>query len=140
MADCYAVYSTYDVLAPSEAYLKAKEAASRSLALDDTLAGPYAVLGFVKTMYWDWAGAEREYKRAIGLNPNYATAHVWYSLHLQWRGRLDEAVAEVELAQEADPLSLHISSVAGLAFYYLRRYDQAIEQLGKTLRLDPNST
>src|SRR5713226_5381496 len=138
LADCYAVYSFYDVLPPREAAPKAKEAASKALELDDTLAEPHAALGYVKTHYeWDWAGAEREFKRAIELNPNYATAHFWYGNCLEATGRLDEAIAEANRAQEADPLSLAISSAAGRKLYFARRYDQAIEHLRKTLEMDP---
>src|SRR5262249_23097190 len=89
LADCYAV-SAYDLLPPREAIPKAKEAASKALALDDALAEAHAALGFVKNHYdWDWPGAERELKRAIELNPNYATAHQWYSSHLEATGRMD---------------------------------------------------
>jgi tetratricopeptide (TPR) repeat protein len=139
LADCYAVYSSFDVLPPREAAPKAKDAANKALALDDTLAEPHAALGYIKAEYdWDWAGAEREFKRAIELNPNYAVAHSWYSLLLQWTGRMDEAVAEAKRAEDADPLSLMTSSIAGRTLYFARRYDQAIEQLGKTLEMDPN--
>jgi serine/threonine protein kinase/Tfp pilus assembly protein PilF len=138
LADCYAVYGFYDVLPPKEANPKAKEAAIRALALDDTLAEAHATLAFVKTCYeWDWPGAEREFKRAIGLNPNYATAHQWYSNLLDGTGRLDEAIAEAKRAQEADPLSLVVNSAAGQTFYFARRYEQAIEQLRNALEMDP---
>jgi serine/threonine protein kinase/tetratricopeptide (TPR) repeat protein len=139
LADFYAVYGAYDMLPPREAAPKAKEAASKALALDETLMEPHATLGLIKTNYdWDWPGAEREFKRAMELNPNYATAHSWYSIYLEARGRLDEAIAGARRAPEADPLSLPISSVAGRTFYFARRYDQAIEQLRRTLEMDPN--
>jgi serine/threonine protein kinase/tetratricopeptide (TPR) repeat protein len=139
LADCYAVYSLYDVLPPREAVPRAKEAATKALALDDGLAEPHAALAYVKTFYdWDWQGAEREFKRAIGLNPNYATGHHWYSIHLDSVGRLDEAIAEAKRAQDADPLSLPIGTAFGHAFYFARRYDQAIDQLRKTLEMDQN--
>jgi tetratricopeptide (TPR) repeat protein len=139
LADCYAVYSGYDVLPPREAAPKAKEAASKALALDDTLAEPHAAVAMVKSHYdWNWSGAESEFKRAIQLDPSYATAHEWYAQALEAMGRLDEAITEAKRAQEADPLSLAASAVAGHSFYIARRYDQAIEQLGKTLAMDPN--
>ncbi len=139
LADCYAVYSTFAVLPPRDAIPKAKEAASKALAIDDTMAEPHATLAFVNTTYdRDWTGAEREFKKAIEINPNYSTAHHWYSFYLGATGRLDEAIAEAKLAQDADPLSLIISSSAGYTFHLARRYDQAIEQLRKTLEMDPN--
>src|SRR4029450_12697327 len=102
------------------------------MALDEKLAEPHAVLGFAKAVYeWDWPGAESEFKRGIQLNPSYATAHQWYSNQLETMGRLDEAITEARQAQEADPLSLIASAVAGRTFYFARRYDQAIEQLRK---------
>ena len=139
LTDCYVLYSFYEVLPPREAAPKAKESARRALALDDTLAEPHAALAYVKTFYdWDWPGAEREFTRAIELNPNYATAHAWYGLYLDAVGRPDEGIAETRLAQEADPLSLAISVTAGAAFYNARRYGQAVEQLHKALEMDPN--
>src|SRR5262249_52475709 len=139
LADCYAVYSAFEALPPREAFPKAKEAASKALAIDDTLAEPHAALAYAKAAYdWDRPGAEREFKRAIELNPNYATAHSWYSLDLEATGRLEEAIAEAKRAQEADPLSLMISTLVGKTLYSARRYDQAIEQLRKALEMDPN--
>src|SRR5262249_19578158 len=94
---------------------------------------------YIKTYYdWDWTGAEREFKRAIELDPNYATAHSWYSLLLQNTGRLDEAIVEGKRTQEADPLSLIIGAVVGQNFHFARQSDQAIEQLRKTVEMDPN--
>jgi tetratricopeptide (TPR) repeat protein len=137
LADSYAVYAVYDLLPPKEAVPKTKEAASRALALEDTLAEAHTALAFVKALYdWDWPGAEREFKRAFELNPNYATAHHWYSLYLEATGRLDDAIAETKRAQEADPLSLISNVAAGQAFYFARRYEQAIEQLRKALEMD----
>jgi tetratricopeptide (TPR) repeat protein len=139
LADCYAVYGFYGVLPPKEANPKAKEAAIRALALDDTLAEAHATLAFVKTSYdWDWPSAEREFKRAIELNPNYATAHQWYSNLLDGTGRVDEAIAEAKRAQEADPVSPIISTATGQALYFARRHDQAIEPLRKALEMDPS--
>jgi non-specific serine/threonine protein kinase len=139
LADCYATYGFYDVLSPREAAPKAKEAASRAIGLDETLCEPHAALGYVKDRYdWDWPGAEREFKRAIELNPNYATALYWYAATLANAGRLDEAITEAKRAQEADPLSLVASAVAGQSLYFARRNDQAIEQLRKAVDMDPN--
>src|SRR5262249_57396855 len=139
LADCYAVYGFYDVLPPRETAPKTKEAASRALALDETLPEPHAALGYVKNRYdWDWPGAEREFKRAIELNQTYATAHYWYSNFLDDTGRLEEAITEAKRAQEADPLSLVASAVAGQALYSAGRYEQAIEQVRKGIEMDQN--
>jgi non-specific serine/threonine protein kinase len=139
LADCYAVYGFYNVLSPKVGAPKAREAASKALALDETLAEPHAALGYLKDRYdWDYPGAEREFKRAFELNPNYATAHYWYASVLIDMGRLDDAIIEAKRAQEADPLSLVASAVVGQAFYLARRYDQAIEQLREALYMDQN--
>jgi len=138
LADCYNLLAIFDFLPPKEGFPKAKEAATKALELDETLAEGHTSLGYVKdSYYWDWPGAEREFKRAIELNPNYATAHHWYSDHLEIVGRHDEAIAEIKRAQQLDPLSLTINAVAGLRFHTARRYDQAVEQLRKTLEMDP---
>ena len=118
---------------------KAKAAAMRALELDETLAEAHTSLARVLAAYdWDWPGAEKEFKRAIELNPRYATAHQWYGGYFQAMGRSNEAIAERKRAQELDPLSLIINFELGLAFYYARDYDQAIEQFQKTLELDQN--
>src|SRR6185503_4008406 len=137
LADCYVVPANQ--LPPQEAMPKAKAAATRALELDETLAEAHASLGRVLAAYeWDWLGAEKEYKRAIELNPRYATAHQWYGGYLSVMGRSNEAIAERKLALELEPLSLIINFELGLAFYYDRDYDQAIEQLQKTIELDQN--
>jgi tetratricopeptide (TPR) repeat protein len=118
---------------------KAKVAAMRALELDETLAEAHTSLARVLAAYdWDWTSAEKEYKRAIELNPRYAIAHQWYGGWFQVRGRHNEGIAERKLAQELDPLSPIVNFELGLAFYYARDYDQAIEQLQKTLELDQN--
>ena len=122
-----------------EAYPRAKGAATKALELDETLAEAHTSLAVIKGDYeWDWLGAEREFKRAIELNPNYATAHHWYSDYLGIMGRHEEAIAEIKRAQQLDPLSLIINTVAGVRFHWARRYDEAVEQLRKTLEMDPN--
>jgi eukaryotic-like serine/threonine-protein kinase len=124
---------------PKEGFPKAKEAAMRALQIDDKLAEAHTSLAHIKLVYeWDWAGAEREFKRAIELDPNYATAHHWYGFDLAAVGRFDEAIIEIRKAQEIDPLSLIINANAGWIFYYARQYDQAIEQESKALEIDPN--
>jgi TolB-like protein/DNA-binding winged helix-turn-helix (wHTH) protein/Flp pilus assembly protein TadD len=137
LADSYVVPANR--LPPREAMPKAKAAATRALELDETLAEAHASLGRVLVTYdWDWLGAEKEYKRAIELNPRYATAHQWYGGYLAVMGRSDEAIAERKRAVELEPLSPILNFELGLAFYYARDYDQAIEQFQKTLELDQN--
>ena len=137
LADCYALLGTYALVEPGVGFPKAKAAAMRALALDQQLAEAHTSLGNILTSYeWDFAGAENEFKRAISLNANYATAHQWYAEHLQAMGRYDEAIAEIKRAQELDPLSLIISAVSGRIYYCSRRYDQAIDQLNKTLQME----
>jgi tetratricopeptide (TPR) repeat protein len=139
LADCYSGLPFNASVAPKEAIPRAKEAAQKALEIDDTLAEAHASLGFIRTIYdWDWPGAEKEFQRAIELNPNYAIAHRWYSLALEFTGRLEEAIAEDKRALELDPLSLPINAYTGLTFYDVRQFDQAIEQEHKALELDPN--
>ncbi len=124
---------------PKDVYPRARAAAMRALEIDDTLAEAHTSLGFVKKDYeWEFAGAEREFKRAIELNPNYATAHHWYAESLVVLGRLAEAITVVNRAQELDPLSLMISAQVGWVLYHVRQYDQAIEQYRRTLEIDPD--
>jgi len=138
IADCYNLFAVYGTLPPKEASPKAKEAALKALELDDTLAEAHVSLARVKAEYdWDWSGGEREFQRAIDLNPNYATAYQWYGDILETIGRPEEAVAEYTRALQLDPFSLIINRGLGQALIYARRYDQAIEQLRKTLELDP---
>jgi len=140
LADCYGVYSYYGVLSSEDSMPRARQAAMRALAIDDTLAEAHASLAYVKRHYeWDWPGAEREFRRAIDLNPHYATAHQWYGTTLSGMGRLDEAMGELKRAQESDPLSPIIGAEVGRGFYYARQYDRAIKQLRKVLdEIDPN--
>jgi len=139
LADSYIVLPDYSPFPTKKAYPMAKEAALKALEIDSTLAEAYTSLAMVKaSLEWDWAGAERDYKRAIELNPGYATAHHWYAFHLTGLGRHDEAIAETKLAQELDPLSLVISRNLGQFFYYARQYDKAIEALQRTIDMDPS--
>ena len=137
LADSYVVPA--NPLPPGEKMPKAKAAAMRALELDDTMAEAHTALARTLTIYdWDWIGAEKEFKRAIVLNPRYAVAHEWYGTYFEMLGRYDESIAERKRAQELDPLSLIINFELGTAFYYGRDYDRAIEQFQKTLELDPN--
>lgn len=138
LAQAYGVTGGH-YLPPAEVYPKEKAAASRALQIDDMLAEAHASLAYVLANYeWDWSGAEKEYKRAIELEPGYATAHHWYGLYLLTLGHSKEAIAELKRAQQLDPLSLIIDSSLGLTFIEAHQYDQAINQLKKTLEIDPN--
>ncbi len=139
LADCYNILGFYSALPPSEAFSKAKLAAIEALEIDNTLAEAYASLAYARSHYdWEWAAAEKEYERALELNPNYATAHQWYGWHFALLGRFPEAISETKHAQDLDPLSLIITSALGWVFYLSRDYDQAIEMYRKTLEMEPN--
>jgi TolB-like protein/DNA-binding winged helix-turn-helix (wHTH) protein/Tfp pilus assembly protein PilF len=139
LADCYIYLAVFGFSSPTESYPKAEEAALKSLEIDGTLAEAHTSLARIKAEYdWDWSGAEREFQRAIELNPSYATAYQWHGGVLATMGRPEEAMANYRRALELDPLSPTINAALGQAFYYTRQYDQAIEQLQKTLELDPN--
>ena len=139
VAHCYGPLGYRGHLAPSVATPKMKAAATRALEIDDSLAEAHTAMGAVKAFHeWDWAAAEREFKRAIELNPYYPTAHQWYGLYLEAMGRHDENLAERRRAQELDPLNLSINSGMGTVFYYSGQFDRAIEVYQKTLELDPN--
>ena len=142
LADAYDLLAAPDAaggLPANEAMPKAKAAALKALEIDDALAEPHVSLAHVKYYYdRDWVGAEREYKRAIELNPNYPTAHQWYAVYLMSAGRFDEALAETRRAQELEPLSLPINMTLGWVLLNARQYDRSIEQLRKTLEMDPN--
>ena len=142
LADSYDLLGAPDAtgaMSPHEAMPRAKEAALKALEIDDTLAEPHVSLAHVKYYYdRDWAAAEREYKRAIELNPNYPTAPHWYAVFLMSAGRFDEALVQIKRAQELDPLSLPINMVLGWVLLTARQNDQSIDQLRKTLEMDPN--
>jgi eukaryotic-like serine/threonine-protein kinase len=137
LADCYIVIPNYADVSAQDAYTKAKNAALKALQLDDSLAEAHTSLGGIRSDYeWDFAGAEKELKRAIELNLNYATGHHWYAEYLSTMGRHQEAVAEIKRAQELDPLSMIISYVVGDTYLKARQYDSAIEQFRKTIQMD----
>jgi serine/threonine protein kinase/Tfp pilus assembly protein PilF len=118
---------------------KVQAATTKALELDDTLADAHISLGRIKFYYdWDWAGAEKSFRRAIELNPNYSYGHYVYALLLSALGRHTEAIHESRRAQESDPVSLLVNSVAGLVYCFARQFGTAEEQLRKALQLDPN--
>ncbi len=138
IADTYNITGMFGYLPSNETFPEAKSAAERALEIDPTLGEAHASLGFAKTFfYWDWVAAEEEFKRAIELNPKYATAHEWYALLLCILERFDEAIMEAERSHEIDPLSLIINSILGLVYYLAGRYDESIASLKRALELDP---
>jgi len=137
LADSYTLLSEYGSLPPKQAFPKAKAAALKALEIDDTIAESYTSLAYIKFLFdWDWAGAEELFKRAIELNPSYATAPQWYSFLLLVTGRFDESVAMARGALKSDPLSLILNSAVGLRLYFARRYDESIEEELKTLEME----
>jgi eukaryotic-like serine/threonine-protein kinase len=137
LADCYGVYSVYGVLSNKEAVPRAKEAATKALEADDTLAEAHASLGYADSYAWDWSGADREFRRAIELDPSYPTAHHWRGTNfLEVMGRLNDAMTELRRAQELDPLSLVIAAVVARDLIFARQYDRAEAELRKALEMD----
>lgn len=136
----YAYYTSNDFFAtPQESMPKAREAARKALELDESLAEAHTDLAIVYFWYdYDWNAAEKEFKRAIELKPDSADAHVYYGWELVSLGRVEEGIAESKRAVEIDSLSVEVSETAGQNFYYAHQYDLAIEQLRKTLDLDPH--
>ncbi len=140
LADAYALLGSfnYDAMLPLEARAKAQGLVARALALDDSLPEAHVSLAYLKMSYdWDFPGAEKEFQRALELNPGYATAHHWYAHYFMATGRLDRAIEQMKQAQELEPLSLVINTGLGWCFYYSKQYDQAIEQYQKVLDMDP---
>jgi eukaryotic-like serine/threonine-protein kinase len=137
VADTYGMLVWNMMVSPREGLPKAKAAASKALDIDKELAEAHSSLAFVKLFYeWDWQGAEREFQRAIDLNPNYAMTWQWYAMELAALGRHEEALRETDRALQLDPLSMSINTTTGLLFYLVREYELALEQIRKTLDLD----
>jgi len=140
LADCFALQLDYRGVPVAEGMRRAKEFALRALALDETLAEAHTSLGWVLFIHdWDWEAADREFRRALELNPRYATARQWYSWSLMAQGRLEEAVAEGRIALELDPASVSIRRSLGWLLYYARQYEAAGEQLRRAVELNPTS-
>ena len=141
LADTYALLGDwqYAVMTPKEALPKAKAAAVKALELNSALGEAHNSLAFCLDGFdWDFASAEKEFRRAIELNPGYATAHHWYAWHLALVGRNAEAVTEMRKAQNLDPLSLIINSDLAELLVIVHSYDESIEQSRKTIEMDPN--
>ena len=138
LADAYLVAGAYGSIPTSEALAHGKSAASKALQLDDGLARAHYAMATIYTWYdWDWAKAEKEFQRALALNPNDALGRNWHGGYLSLKGRHDEALDEHERARELDPFSLIINANLVRSLYWGRRYDDAIRQAKKTLQIDP---
>jgi eukaryotic-like serine/threonine-protein kinase len=139
LADCYTGLTFYGFAAPHEAMPKARESAIKALSLDNTAAEAHASLAHVLMNYdWDWATAEKEFKRSMELKPDYATAHQWYAIHyLTATNRLEEAIQEMKRALELEPVSLVMNTFMGATFYHAGRYDEAVDQCRRTVEMDP---
>ena len=139
LADSYALIGSYTGAPAGGFMVKARAAAQHALELDSNLPEAHTALALIVQNYdFDWKTAEKEFNRAIEINPNYATAHQWYAEHLMWQGRFDEALRQSERARQLDPLSLIIASDNGVILLYSRQYDRAITQFRSVLELDPN--
>src|SRR5712691_1933201 len=139
LANSYTLLTAYTSASANLYMPRARAAALRALELDEGLPEAHTALALiVQNQDWDWQTSEKEYRRAIELNPNYATAHHWYAEHLMWLGRFDEALSESERARQLDPLSLIIATDNGAILYNARQYDRSIEQFRGVLRKDPN--
>jgi DNA-binding winged helix-turn-helix (wHTH) protein/tetratricopeptide (TPR) repeat protein len=139
LANSYTLLTAYASVSANHYMARARAAALRAVELDEGLPEAHTALALiVQNQDWDWQTSEKEYRRAIELNPNYATAHHWYAEHLMWLGHFDEALRESERARQLDPLSPIIGTDYGAILYFSRQYDRAIEQFRTVLRKDPN--
>ena len=139
LAETYVLFSSYDVAPANDSMPQAKAAAMRALEIDDSLAEAHTALGFYLSNYdWDRAGAEKEYRRAIELKPNYATAHHWLGADLSNLKRFDDGIVELRRAEDLDPLSRIIGTNLADTLVFARRYDEAIAQYKRVLVRDPN--
>jgi TolB-like protein/Tfp pilus assembly protein PilF len=139
LAETYVLFSSYDVAPANDSMPQAKAAALRALEIDDSLAEAHTALGFYLSNYqWDRDGSEKEYRRAIELNPNYATAHHWFGADLVYLKRFDDSLRELRRGEELDPLSPIIGTNLGDTLVFARRYDEAITQYKRTLIRNPS--
>lgn len=137
LADAHRLVGLYQVPAPLDATAQAKKNALQALSLDDTLGETHATLGEIKLIERDRPAAEQEYRRAIELNPSYASAHHWYALALSSMGRHEEALKEIKIAQGLDPYSPIIDAAAGMVYFFDRRYTEALAECEKALQKNP---
>jgi len=139
LADCYNILADRNHLPPAEAFPMAKAAALKALELDENLAEAHSSLAYaLACREWDWAAADREYRRAIDLDKGYPTAHQWYGILLACLERFDEAIEHGREAVRLDPLSRILYTTVGDTYYYARRFDEAIAMYRKTIDFDPS--
>jgi len=139
LADCYTLMGRHRYLSADQVFPKARSYAEKALGLNDHLAEAHTSLAAVLFTYdWDWKGAEDQFRRALELNPNYATAHYWLSLLLLTTGRLQDAVSEAEKAQALDPLSPVVGGCVVQAYFFQEQYGRAIDECRRYLEMDPN--
>jgi tetratricopeptide (TPR) repeat protein len=139
LADCYNLLREYSRMPPNEAYPRAVAAAKRAIALDDSLSGGHSALGFVDFYWlWDVAGAQREFLRALTLDPNSVNAHYWYGTFLLHLGRYSESLEEIEKAQKLDPNSTSILADKGLVLFHSGQTQQAVELLKQLVAAEPD--
>ncbi|MGC3948707.1 MAG: adenylate/guanylate cyclase domain-containing protein [Chryseolinea sp.] len=140
LAYCYTLLSGagFGSLPEGPAHQKARDAVQRALAIDETLAEAHAALAYIKfRIDWDWDQADAEFRRAIELKPGYSTSHEWYALFLAVHKRSDEALREMKIAQELDPMSVAVNNGLGRVYHYRGEMEKAVEQFRHTLQLDP---
>jgi TolB-like protein/tetratricopeptide (TPR) repeat protein len=138
IADACALLASYAHARPTEMYPRAAAAATQAIALDESLAEGHASLGFAKYNWeWDWEGAERELRRAIALNPSYATAHQWLAMFLAALGRADEALPLARRAIDLDPLSVNPNMALGAALLFAGRMGEAVRQFQRVIAMQP---
>jgi adenylate cyclase len=141
LADCYTLMGRHLYMKPEEAFWKARGYAQRALEIDDTLAEAHTSLAGIMINYdWDWKGAEEQFRRAIQLNPNYATAHHWYSVLMLTTGRLQEGLEEAEVAHILDPLSPVVSMGLVQVYLFAGRFEEAIDECRRHLEMHPGLT
>jgi serine/threonine protein kinase/Tfp pilus assembly protein PilF len=137
LADCYNVLPFFSAISPRRTYFLAKEAALKALELDDTLGEAHTSLASILIRYeWNWQDSEKEYKRALELNPGYATAHHWYAMYLMYATRFSEAIEEIKQAHELNPLSPMINETFGQILFYAGFEDMAIDKFKRAIELD----
>ncbi|MCC6316403.1 MAG: protein kinase [Gemmatimonadaceae bacterium] len=138
LSDTYNVLGYYNFQAPRDVYPRATAAAMRALELDPGIAEAHASLGYTRLFFeWDWDGAASSFRRAMALDPSYASAPQWYAWYFLVAGRADESVTAMRTALELDPLSLIINAHMGYALFWAGRHEEALKQLHKTVQLDP---
>ncbi|MFZ2054646.1 MAG: tetratricopeptide repeat protein [Candidatus Aminicenantales bacterium] len=139
LADSYSILGNNMFLPPDESYPKAKEFARKALEIDPELAEAYSALALIKRDYeWDFEGAEAEYQKAIEINPGDANAHHQYASLLSILGRHEDAIREVKLSRDLDPLASRIRANVGFVLYFARKYEEALEELDGSIAFDPS--